>query len=752
MIPERRGKNVAIAGAGGQLVLAAVMLAISLWTNSLAAMACTLLIAAGIPLWLMVGFLLYCRQLQQLEEIELKELAAQGATTGTIFEREDGLELRPGAARAAFANRWIVPIFTLLWAALHATLGLLLLGILRGKIPLEITNPAPAMLIILVAGFAAFLFSRYTTGMSRGLQWRLLRATGSYLLINVLFIAAVLGAMIAAHQGKMKIDLLVAFAAPIIQFILAGELVLNVIFDIYRPRLPGQEHRPSFDSRLCSLVADPGRIGHSIAESLNYQFGFEVSKTWFYQLLSRAFVPLLIFASLIMFAMSSIVLVRHGEQYMVLHWGRVERVLGPGLHFKWVWPIDTAQRFVTGKVNEMLLGVGSERQKKIIKGREVDLWTEEHGSREENDFLVAVRSRSRTLIAPGGQEPPPPINIIKLVVAVQYVIEDVYKFGYQYVDAAKLLECVAYREMSRYCASATLDSPAGEEIADRPEAIMTYGRKRTAETLKQRIQQRTNELDLGVKILYVALRSVHPPTEVAKAYQSVLEAERRMLQQRYEAEAQANKTLVQVAGSPLVGLKLALAIRTMEELEKLRENPSRIELILDEQIRHADDDIKGLEEETRQERLLGRIQQGSKRTPKQELLAEHLLHLELLQKVRQDASGLSDHIARARIATDELFARTVGYPARIEAQAQGYRWTQELTEMARSQAFKAELLAYRASPEMYMTDRWLDVWDEVLPGITKYVIGVDRNKLEIWLNWERETAVMEGAYIEEPKE
>ena len=55
-------------------------------------------------------------------------------------------------------------------------------------------------------------------------------------------------------------------------------------------------------------------MGHSIAETLNYQFGFEVSKTWFYQLLSRAFVPLVVLGILVMFLISTIVIVPEGNQ------------------------------------------------------------------------------------------------------------------------------------------------------------------------------------------------------------------------------------------------------------------------------------------------------------------------------------------------------------------------------------------------------------------------------------------------------
>lgn len=44
----------------------------------------------------------------------------------------------------------------------------------------------------------------------------------------------------------------------------------------------------------------------------------------------------------------------------------------------------------------------------------------------------------------------------------------------------------------------------------------------------------------------------------------------------------------------------------------------------------------------------------------------------------------------------------------------------------------------------------MDVWDEVLPGMRKYILGVDKDLIEIWLNWERDEAPMGGATLEAP--
>jgi len=387
MTEQKRGKGMALAGAVLQFGLAAAMLAIWRNTDSLSAMSCLWMLAVGVPLWLMAAVLFYCRQLERRETQELDEIAARGGPGASIFDGENQ-EVRPAAARLAMMERWVAPIFTLLWAGGHVALGILTLRHLAGLAkPAGLSNAGPAALITLVIGFAAFLFSRYATGMGTLPQWRLLRATGSYLLVNVLMIAGVVASLLAQTQEYRMADHIVAYLPPILQLVLAAELVLNFILDIYRPRVPGHEQRESFDSRLFNLAAQPGRVGHSIAETLNYQFGFEVSSTWFYQLLSRALTPLILLGALILFAMSSIVVVYDGWEAVSLRFGTVTgRTLKPGIHLKWFWPIGTVRYFNTGQVHEILLGAGAprtrdERARSYVKGREVFTWTEEHGHR-----------------------------------------------------------------------------------------------------------------------------------------------------------------------------------------------------------------------------------------------------------------------------------------------------------------------------------------------------------------------------------
>ncbi len=226
----------------------------------------------------------------------------------------------------------------------------------------------------------------------------------------------------------MRADYAVAFVIPAVGILLAVELVLNFVLELYRPRVPGQEDRPSFDSRLFNIIAQPGDVGHSIADALNYQFGFEVSKTWFYQLLGKALVPLVIFGAIVLATISSVVIVHNGEQVVVLHWGRPAGLLNPGLHLKWPWPAATVSRFNVDEVHQIILGEGAERRPEEIRatimqegpqrGRELNIWTQEHGKRKELDFILAnpTEGADQDARQSGSQLP---VSLIRKIVKVR---------------------------------------------------------------------------------------------------------------------------------------------------------------------------------------------------------------------------------------------------------------------------------------------------------------------------------------------
>ena len=754
MLEQRRGKNIALTGLVLQLAAALVMTITWQASGSLSSLSCTLFLAGGLPLWLMIAALFYCRELASREAVELEEISAQAGASTTMFEEDQAGELRRAAARLRFMERWGTQIFTLLWAAYHVAIGILVLRYLvalpiRGQ---QLANAAMLTLISILVAFVSFLFSRYATGMASQVEWRTLRASGSYLLAAVLTVAAVGGALLASNQGYLRPDWVIAVAIPIVQLILGAELVLNLILDIYRPRVPGQEQRPSFDNRMLNLLSEPGKVGHSLAETINYQFGFEVSRTWFYQLLSRAFVPLLVAGALVIFGMTSVVMVGDGEQCIIRRWGRIRHapdgpttIRTPGLHVKLPWPIETAERFRTDAVHVVLLGAG---KKRLVEdeSKRLFLWTKEHGEHEELDFVIAVPPKEEAANRPKGDRPPPPVNIIKLVVVLHYRVADMEKYLFRFADSRAALEALAWREMVRYCASATLDEPAGG--TGRPEAIMTYGKGAAEVELKRRIEKRVGPegLDLGVEIVDVGLLSVHPPAKAAPAYEKVLEAERRRDEKRYEAEAVGNQRLIEVAGRPETALGIVFALdraKDLEDLERAKDDREEFGRILADRMRRLADDRSSLEALRARSRLLGKATDMLDAQ-----LAAHDTRLAVLRQV-QAAPKTFDYVgemAKAHGEAERLLNAADGQVAGIIAKAEGQRWATEFHERSRAESFPRELMAYRASPSVFLYDRYLSVWDKVLPDVpAKYILGMrDAERLEVWLDLKQEPGLMRG--------
>jgi regulator of protease activity HflC (stomatin/prohibitin superfamily) len=740
---QERGKHVAIGGLALQAVL--TIAAVILWRmTSAGSLQVTFWLLLGtLPIWAMTVLLFYARQLEAREIMEQEELAASGRDTG-LFDEGEQQGLSPAAQRVRFLQRWIVPFVTLLVASYAALISLWLLRSAGGESPaVERTGQAAALAV--VCGFGAFLLSRYATGMSRRREWLLLRAPGSYLLMGSIFLGANLVSLLFAGQGNVVLEDILRMILPLVLLVVSAELVINFILNFYRPRMPGDAYTPLYESRLLCLLAEPQRVGHSIADTLNYQFGFEVSRTWFYQLISRAFIPLAVFAVVVLMGMSCFVLVSDGQTCVAKTWGRLPAdgaLLGPGLHLKWPWPISTAEPFDTGQTHEIVLGLGDQHEPQFTRsGEELILWTEEHGmnARKEQDFLIGTPPRKQK------DSDAPPVSIIKLVVLVRYQVKDVFEYGYEYTNVQLLLKSMAENEMIKYVSTATLDTRLPGQ-SDRPQAIMTTGRGEAARVLQENIQARADQSDLGVKITYVGIVSAHPPNDVVPQYEKVLETERLQDQQRYQAQAEASRLLAAVSGDPLEAMQLYLDMRQAEFFEQLHKDtdrPEKLSTTLAEEIRAVTAQVQSLQAEQDREKLLGRDETSL--AGLQNLQAGYQNYLARLTAA-QKSPDQTDYLALAESARRNVTRRfdlLQGTPAEQIAQARADRWKRELREQTAVETYRRKLKPYLAAPRVYMFDAYLDVLDATLPQMRKYVLGIDPNRLDLRLNVPERANVLE---------
>jgi regulator of protease activity HflC (stomatin/prohibitin superfamily) len=356
-----------------------------------------------------------------------------------------------------------------------------------------------------------FLVGRFSATFARLQNQRLLRPGASYLLLNAVLCAVVGAGIVAVQAGFRKTDLYVAFALCGLLALIAAETLVALVLEIYRPRLKGKVERPLYDSRLVGLLGQPEGLVTTAAQAIDYQFGFKVSETWFYQFFERAILWLLPLQLLVLLLSTCFVVVEPGEQALLERFGNPvpgHTLLEPGAHLKWPWPIGKVYRFRTEQIQSFEVGLtpGSEKETE----RAV-LWSVAH-TKEEN-FLVANRDHSplETTNQASGKRTPP-VSLAAVSIPVQYQITDVQKWAYINEDAPALLQDLATREVVRYLAGADLND------------LMSAGRLEAAQALMERTQAAADERNLGARIVSVGLQDLHPPVKVAPDYEKVVGA------------------------------------------------------------------------------------------------------------------------------------------------------------------------------------------------------------------------------------
>jgi len=581
--PERRARSVALLGLIFEIALSVFFALLTVWSRSESMRALTLLTASGVLVWLFLVLVYHQRVLVQDEAFETEQLRRErssGAGSGAIFDVADE-QLLLARRRLQWMYRWLLPAFTVAVIAALAVSGLAywpwslgqsLSG--EGWRPVENAN-----LLIWFAGVSAllsFLLSRYATGMARQVEWRMLGAGASYLMG-----VTMAGAAVAVSLAGLRLfetprpERVVAYVLRVLLLVLAGEITLNFVLDFYRPRARGQEPRPAFDSRLLGLFTEPGGIARSIAEAVNYQFGFEVSSTWFDKLLQRSIVPLMGFGVVTLFAVSSFVFVGADQEAVVVRFGRrLEGDLGPGLHVKWPWPIDVAYRVATARIHELKIGVETDVEKREGETEELILWTNKTphdphlevliATPELAEFLTPGSSLEQEAKQPPGTRPAGadsgeggeavPVSLLRVAVSIQYRIREAYDWLRTYEDPEGMLEAIADREIMRYCANVDVAGLMGPE------------RGPIERKLWEGIQKASDQRNLGVDLVFLGLQGVHPPQETAQDFQDVIGAESKRTTSINSARADYNKRLSEVAGDMKRAERLGEAIQELHRL------------------------------------------------------------------------------------------------------------------------------------------------------------------------------------------
>lgn len=550
---DKRGEIVALFSGLLTAASAALLVVLAVWSQGRTVWGAALQTAGAAGVWLISLIQLHQLRLVAEEQLEIEDLERTrreklgGART--VFEEDDlgQMEKLAMGRRLRTIERFLVPVLALLVSLFFAAGGLALLGWFTAWRPLDtlvesgVANPTIMVFFLLGLAFVTFMLSRYALGMSRLPEWTLLRAGGNYLFgASMVCLAGMVG-MLFVMNGMPQVEVWVSQAIGVLMLLMAAETVLNFVLDFYRPRIEGQAQRPFYDSRLLGMFSEPGGIVQSLAKAIDYQFGFKVSETWFYKLLGRQLVPLLLVQAALVILLTTFTVVPPGHEAVIQRFALggtapAPITVGPGIHVTWPWPMARATVIPTERVQRMELGHEPHPQDAVPRRGQPVLWTKAHYVKEYK-LIVAGKQVSGEAQAP--------INLLSLNMPVHWRVKpgQTLRFFRQSADAASLIESLGYRELTQYAAHTDMDD------------LMGAGGIGANETLRQRLQAACDAAGedgggLGVEIVYVGIGGIHPPPEedVAKTYEEVINAYERRASLISRAEGEAASIQINTAG------------------------------------------------------------------------------------------------------------------------------------------------------------------------------------------------------------
>ncbi|MCJ8332094.1 MAG: hypothetical protein HRT89_23815 [Lentisphaeria bacterium] len=401
------------------------------------------------------------------------------------------------------------------------------------------------------------MYGSYVNGLSRESSNRWLRPTAQWLLLSagIFFIALLVkSAHAISHRNPEfftsdlgQLDVSISLIIIFVIAIFGLELLLNCIIEIYRPRKRDELRRPLYESRFLSLLTQPGGLAKNVAQSLDYQFGFKVSETWFYGILEKSILPFILLLALVVYMLDCFVIIKPNERGILITRGKKsDESRGPGYKWKLPRPFQYYKIYQLKKLHRVDVGFHEEDEDSAEHGPEGQpddpsadttggraiLWTTKH-HKDETRFLVAVKKAAKdtsTFV---------PVNFLSANLSIFYRIKEkeLHHYAFNYKSPELILEQTCQQIIVNYMASHDLYE------------ILGHGHLKTKQEISQRIIAAIDALSanpktsLGIEIVNIILRDIHPPTEVAASFQGIISAETDKETTILKAHGAANQTI-----------------------------------------------------------------------------------------------------------------------------------------------------------------------------------------------------------------
>jgi regulator of protease activity HflC (stomatin/prohibitin superfamily) len=541
-----RGAAHILTGLGVQILISGILFWLTrahpdgiarhvLWTS----------LAGGVVwLHLLVTYSFFKLELQQAVKVDTDADADSNAAAGKL----DRIHLLHRTYQ-----RVILPILELGAAALLIQSLLASLGGNAAAALAASENNLFLIALYSVATLFLIVLAVYLTSLMRVQSWHLLKSGRNYSILMSLLFFSLLAVAGCGHFRITGISAAAEWGLTAVNTVLAAEILFSMGIRLFAPRKPDALPRPAFDFYLLEGLARPMRIGQTFAAMLESIFGFDIAQTSFGKVVRSLVLPAICLTVTLLFGLSTIVIVQPYEQGIVLTLGCLKnQPLQPGIHFKLPWPLASAELYNVAEVRS--LHVGSHKPARtggrLYREGVPILWTNMHGLNIDEllicsspqdmvDTAVAIEKTS-----PGAGKVPS-VSLAAADVQVQFIIDDLVSYVRSSAMPELFLRKVAETFASQFMYRYDID------------ALFCEARLTLADTLRRFIQAICDENNLGVRIIHVAVTAVHPPVDVAAAFEETVAALQERETKIQQARQKAIQSQVEATGSTETFARLA---------------------------------------------------------------------------------------------------------------------------------------------------------------------------------------------------
>lgn len=569
----KRATAVALIGLAMQLSFGVLLLLYGLFAFDSYAYPAAFAVLLASPLWVLLALVFHQHKRERVEAMEAEAFAEAEGAAASVFE-EAGADQVVEARRLAWMHTWLLP-------AASVVIGVAMVGVglwvysgaddLAGRFldrpaidndGLEPPAGGVGLAIGAIGALVSFVFARYVAGMAKERVWLLLNG-GAGAAVQMSLLGALIAVAHFLHAANLGSGLLQWLPAVFGIFMIAqgAEIFLNFLLNLYRPRTTGDYLRPAFDSRVLAYVAAPDRLAQSISEAINYQFGFSVSSTWFYRLLSRWVVVLALLLIVVAWLTTSLVVLKPNERGILLQNGvAAESSLTPGLVVKAPWPMDRVVTFPATAVNEIGVGTRPEVTEDDFAARPSDfLWSDADIGVDAGFIVNPVAGRADEEIDSIQR-----LSVVTGFLAVRYVIDDVAAYYGIAQDGTNGDRDEQRRRLLEVLASSVITREFGERDLD---GLVRGDWSSLESLLAGEIQSRFDAAGAGVRVVGVGVEGLSPPQLATGSIEDLTASKIARATTVQKARSEADGLLAVAAGDADTARAVVAELEELSELE-----------------------------------------------------------------------------------------------------------------------------------------------------------------------------------------